>query len=81
MFIFNTATTTSGVLADPADSLGWLSQVKSEAPDTEPFTKPSRCSSWVRRPTNGCSPPRTCLSAPKLGRVFQGTAQLCIREP
>ena len=81
MFTFNTATTTNGVLADPDDSLEWLSQVKSEAPDTEPFTKPSRCSSWVRRPMNGCSPPRTRLSTPGLGRVLRGTAQLPSHEP
>lgn len=39
MFIFNTATTANGFLADPNDSLEWLFQVKSEAPDMEPFTR------------------------------------------
>lgn len=38
MFIFNTATTANGFLADPDDSLDWLFQVNSEAPDMEPFT-------------------------------------------
>lgn len=33
MFIFNTATTANGFLADPNNSLEWLFQVKSEAPD------------------------------------------------
>ena len=39
MFIFNTATTANGFLADPHDSLEWLFQVKGEAPDMEPFTR------------------------------------------
>ncbi len=39
MFIFNTATTANGFLADPNNSLEWLFQVKSEAPDMEPFTQ------------------------------------------
>lgn len=39
MFIFNTATTANGFLADPNNSLEWLFQVKSEAPDMEPFTE------------------------------------------
>ncbi|GAA2121084.1 dihydrofolate reductase family protein [Kocuria atrinae] len=39
MFVFNTATTANGFLADPHDSLEWLFQVKSEAPDMEPFTE------------------------------------------
>ncbi len=39
MFIFNTATTANGFLADPNNSLEWLFQVESEAPDMEPFTQ------------------------------------------
>lgn len=36
-FVFNTATTANGFLADPHDSLGWLFQVQGESPDMEPF--------------------------------------------
>lgn len=41
-FVFNTATTANGFLADPHDSLGWLFQVRGESPDLEPFLAAAR---------------------------------------